>query len=70
MTDIVAAISYETLFNLKEGVDEIQINMTEISESHLLLPVNTSQSISQEASFSNIKRSCTDQEVSNISAAR
>ena len=60
MADIVAAISYETLFNLKEGVDEIQIPMTDNSDCQLLLPVNSSLSVSQEASFSNIKRSYTD----------
>ena len=70
MTDIIAAVSYETLFNLQEGVDEIQIQMEDNSDYQMLLPGNTTQSISQDASFSNMKPSCTDQEVSNISAAR
>ena len=60
MKDIIAAISYETLFNLKEGVDEIQISMVDNSDSSLLLPANSSNSISQDASFSNIKRSCAE----------
>ena len=60
MKDIIAAISYETLFNLKEGVDEIQISMADNSDNSLLLPANSSNSISQDASFSNNKKSCTD----------